>query len=188
MPFHITVDNVGLRWINLLYALECVSYNNTFIVDGFELLPKYALVYFEEHKKWIRHYLPPYGIKDKVILSVGAGCGEDAKFFLNHGASKVICIECNDLAYSYLERNSKKDSRIVPIHKYFNGDDLYRYEHDFKKIDIDGYESPYLNDIISHDTPCVIEAHNDYIIDTLKNDGFRLYEYTGTIQAIMQRF
>lgn len=187
MPIHLIIDGVGLRWTNVLNVLDYIQHD-TFIIDGFEYLPKYALIYFEEHNRWRKQYLPPYGIMDKVVLDIGAGCGESAKFFLDYGASKVICIECNDLAYSYLEKNSKVDSRIIPIHKSFEGNDLSKYEHDFTKIDIDGYETPYLYEIINHFKPCVIEAHNHYIIDTLKNNGFKVHTYTGTIQAVMQRF
>ena len=42
--------------------------------------------------EWNKYYLPIY-VKGLTVLDVGAGEGETAKFFLEQGARKVICIE-----------------------------------------------------------------------------------------------
>jgi SAM-dependent methyltransferase len=75
---------------------------------------------------WHRAYLPVKG----TVLDIGAGCGETAFFYLNHGADRVICIECDQTALEYLRENFQKDSRVTIIDARI--DDI--------KIDIEGGE------------------------------------------------
>jgi SAM-dependent methyltransferase len=61
---------------------------------------------------WHRIYLPQTGLENKTVLDVGAGNGETAQFYLNHGAKHVIAIEPEaDLLY----RNFGKDERVTII-------------------------------------------------------------------------
>ena len=63
-------------------------------------------------------------------MDLGAGCGETAFFYLNHGADHVICVESDREALVHLRRNFGGDSRvtILPVHV------------DSVKIDIEGSE------------------------------------------------
>ena len=93
-----------------------------------KMLPSYSRETKEELA--LRHdfYLP---IKPKgTVLDVGAGCGETAKLYLNHGAGKVIAIEREDEAYKCLCENFKNDKRVIPIQAEINN----------IKIDIEGAE------------------------------------------------
>jgi hypothetical protein len=93
-----------------------------------------SLALDEEHKsyvqteleKWHRYYLPV----GKTILDLGAGCGETAFFYLNHGAQRVICIEGNPSALKLLKENFGTDSRVVIVDAYV----------DSIKVDIEGAE------------------------------------------------
>ena len=77
----------------------------------------------DELELWHDKYLPI----GKTVLDAGAGNGETAQFYLNHGAQKVICIEPNaDL----LKHNFSNDPRVIII-------DL---AIDSVKIDIEGSE------------------------------------------------
>ena len=61
-----------------------------------------------ELEHWHRWYLPVKG----TVLDIGAGNGETAQFYLNHGASHVVCIEPET---DYLYLNFGKDPRITII-------------------------------------------------------------------------
>ncbi len=57
---------------------------------------------------WHKAYLPV----GRTVLDLGAGCGETAQFYLNHGAEKVICIEPNPECLRLLHQNFDGDDRI----------------------------------------------------------------------------
>lgn len=66
-----------------------------------------------------RHYLGElplwhkfYPTTSGVVLDVGAGNGETAQYYLNHGASHVICIEPEA---ELLEQNFGRDRRVTVI-------------------------------------------------------------------------
>ena len=61
-----------------------------------------------ELETWHRCYLPI----GKVVLDIGAGNGETAQFYLNHGAEKVICVEPDA---KLLRENFGEDPRVVII-------------------------------------------------------------------------
>lgn len=84
------------------------------IVNGSDIHSTQWKTYLEEEfDDWHRGYLPKNGRLDgKVVYDFGAGCGETAQLFLNHGARKVVCIECDPLAIEYLKINFSKDPRI----------------------------------------------------------------------------
>jgi hypothetical protein len=48
-----------------------------------------AIIY-SEFDQFEKYYLPPFSLKDKTVLDVGACCGETAYFYLQHDAKKVI--------------------------------------------------------------------------------------------------
>lgn len=79
-----------------------------------------------ELELWHRCYLPI----GKTVVDLGAGCGETALFYLNHGADKVICIESDDRAIDLLHQNFGEDSRIVIVQAHV----------DSIKVDIEGGE------------------------------------------------
>lgn len=58
-----------------------------------------------------RCYLPVRG----TVLDVGAGCGEVALFYLNHGAEKVVCVEANPQCCSIIREVFRDDPRIVLV-------------------------------------------------------------------------
>lgn len=64
-----------------------------------------------ELELWHRAYLPI----GKTVLDLGAGCGETAQFYLNHGAEKVISIEADSECYDKLCSNFANDNRVIPI-------------------------------------------------------------------------
>jgi hypothetical protein len=187
LPVHITVDGITVKWSKILSVLKYINLDsNEFSIDGFKYLPYYGILYLNERDDWINQYLPDDGVSDKVVLDIGAGCGESAKFFLDNGAKKVICIESNIEAYRYLLKNSKIDNRIIPMNKYFDVSDLYM-EHDFMKMDIEGAEISLLRHLDLYDKSCVVEAHNSYIVNKFINAGFIRYDNHMLNSSIMRR-
>jgi SAM-dependent methyltransferase len=79
-----------------------------------------------ELEGWHKWYLP---VED-TVLDVGAGCGETAFFYLNHGAKKVICVESDPKAVELLRTNFGGDHRVVIVEAHV----------DSIKIDIEGSE------------------------------------------------
>ena len=116
---------------------------------------------FREWKMWKEFYLPPFGLEGMTILDVGAGCGETAHFFFEHGAARVVAIEPDRKALRFLRENSRRNKwhiRIVP--RPFRIGDLQE-KHDFMKMDGEGCERLLLR--LPRDAllkPSVIEAHN----------------------------
>jgi predicted RNA methylase len=66
----------------------------------------------DELELWHRAYLPIGG----TVLDLGAGCGETALFYLNHGAEKVISIESDSDCYEKLRTNFAGDRRVIALH------------------------------------------------------------------------
>jgi hypothetical protein len=123
----------------------------------FELLYPYVAILPDELPMWEKNYLP-VSAKGKVVLDVGAGCGETSAFYIAHGASKVVAIEPDKRAYSLLVRNVKANSlNVVPIRKPFELSDL-SIPHDLLKIDAEGAEVALL-DYQGLLGDCVVEAH-----------------------------
>ena len=92
-------------WITIFKMIKYLGSDGFLYIDGWKFNISYGLLYLKENKKW-KYYLPPDGVKDKFILSVGGGCGEDAKFFLEHGAFRVDIIEFNEDCRECLNYNS----------------------------------------------------------------------------------
>jgi len=123
-----------------------------------------------EIQDWRQHYLP-IKVEDLVILDVGAGEGETAKFFLDHGAAKVICIESCHEAFTHLKENAVAN-RLVPLNKFFEISDLSTQSFDFLKMDIEGYEESLLQTELS--CPAVVEVHGLQLRDKFQKAGWRI--------------
>jgi hypothetical protein len=79
-----------------------------------------------ELNMWHKHYLPVTGI----VLDIGAGCGETALFYLNHGATHVVCVEGDPRAVECLRQNFGGDNRVTIVPRYIS----------VIKSDIEGWE------------------------------------------------
>lgn len=148
--------------------------NEYLYIDGWKFSISYGLMYLKENKYW-SYYLPPDGVKGKLILSVGGGCGEDAKFFLECGALGVDIIEMNKDCEKFLEYNSLYHNIRYRIKKFDLGD-ISKDKYDLIKIDIEGYEIeliPYLHWIEKN---IVLETHSQYITDKFIENGFNYCE------------
>jgi SAM-dependent methyltransferase len=121
---------------------------------------------------WNRYYLP-VDMTGLIVLDVGAGEGETARFFLNHGASKVICIEPEPNAFELLKRNSANHPGKLEIYqKLFDLNDL-SMKFDFMKMDIEGYEESLL-DNTPLAVPAVIEVHGLQLKDKFRKQNYRI--------------
>lgn len=123
-----------------------------------------------EMQVWIQSYLA-LNLAGLTVLDVGAGEGETAKFFLDHGAAKVVCIEPCKKAYRYLARNSSVHPEVLAVNKRFSLSDLC-LPHDFLKCDIEGYEEELLDADLS--VPAVVEVHGLQLRDKFKRTGWRI--------------
>lgn len=124
----------------------------------------------QELAMWHQHYLP---LNSKVcVLDGGAGCGETAFFFLQHGFSKVVAIESDPLCFDNLKYNFRDDGRVVPIHAKL----------DFLKFDVEGAEKSM-----------VMEIHFPFKITRLESSSdkrvslIRLEEHWGSRFAKLRR-
>ena len=79
-----------------------------------------------ELELWHRFYLPV----GETVLDLGAGCGETAYFYLQHGAKKVIAVEAEHRKIEKLQKNFGNDPRVTIIEAHV----------DSFKIDVDGDE------------------------------------------------
>ncbi len=131
-----------------------------------KLVPGYLSIVFSEwHSEWERYYLPPFSIRGKTVLDVGAGCGETALFYLSHGANKVICVETNPRSLSFLEENAKANMWNVQIVPGFFNLDMLNYPIDFVKMDCEGCEEALLN--VDRLPPIALEVHTAPILQSL---------------------
>ena len=62
---------------------------------------------YTELEQFEKYYLPPFSLQNKIILDLGACCGETAYFFLQKGAKKVICIESDSKRAKLIQENKK---------------------------------------------------------------------------------
>jgi predicted RNA methylase len=109
-----------------------------------DLDDEHRLIVEQELEGWHDWYLP---VED-TVLDLGAGCGETAFFYLNHGAKKVICIEANPKAVELLRRNFGDDSRVIIVEAHIGS----------IKMDIEGSERNM-----------VIETHFPFKLKRIKN-------------------
>ncbi len=91
-----------------------------------ELLPKHKNILRKELELWHEAYLPI----GKRVLDIGAGCGETAEFYLNHGAEFVVCVEGDPGPLTRLYMNFGRDPRVLIVPMMI----------DSVKVDIEGSE------------------------------------------------
>jgi hypothetical protein len=129
-----------------------------------------------EVDEWKKYYLP-IDVKGLTVLDAGAGEGETAKFFLEHGAKKVICIEPDAQSFHNLADNALRHP-ITPINRKFQLSDL-DLDCDFMKIDIEGYEEELLD--VDIKKPVVLEVHGLQLRDKFRAKGYSIAEsdYSG---------
>lgn len=116
-------------------------------------------------------YSSPKSIEGQTILDIGAGCGETAYFYFQHGAKKVICIEQDDIAFEYLQWNSSHNNWNTDVyHKPFDLSDL-TIPCDLVKMDIEGLEIDLLF-LMENQTlpPIILELHSDKITENLTRE------------------
>lgn len=94
----------------------------------------HAQILKDELEMWHKNYLPC----GKVVLDIGAGNGETAQFYLNHGAETVIAVEPDA---KLLDENFVNDERVI----------INPFAVDHIKIDIEGAE-----------LGMIVETHNSY--------------------------
>jgi SAM-dependent methyltransferase len=123
-----------------------------------------------ETPEWEKYYLP-IDVAGKTVLDVGAGEGETARFFLSHGAKKVVCIEPCANAYAQLKRNAV-NRNIVALNKKFEVTDL-NIPHDLLKMDIEGYEEILLTEKSLPQT-AAIEIHGLQLRDRFEQVGYKI--------------
>ena len=159
-------------WLTIFKMLRCLGSDGFLYIDGWKFNISYGLLYLKENKKW-KYYLPLNGVKDKLILDVGGGCGETAKFFLEHEALRVNIIEMNEKCEKFLAYNSFHHYHNIGYKiKKFSLNDIFENKYDLIKMDIEGYEIellPYLDDI---NVDMVVETHSQYITDKFIEKGF----------------
>jgi len=118
-----------------------------------------------------------YDYNDKIILDIGADFGLSPKFFIDHGAKKVI-------AYSPMRQKRQfMDPKIEWNRKYWKGEEI---SADFLKIDCEGceYEKP-INFYLNYYPEAIVAIHDlgneefhEYF-DTLWKRGANLIYHTG---------
>jgi SAM-dependent methyltransferase len=125
-----------------------------------------------EWNQWEEHYLPQFSLDGKTVLDVGAGCGETAYFYFQHGATSVIAIEMDPVQLELLKKNAQlngwnnhtRQFKIIP--RAFDLQDFKREDFDFAKIDIEGGEADLLK-LDTIDFPVVMEVHGKELRDQL---------------------
>jgi hypothetical protein len=131
-----------------------------------------AIIY-SEFNQFEKYYLPPFSLKAKTVLDVGACCGETAYFYLQHDAKKVICIEPDQTRAELILRNKENlNLNIELINDFFSPKHL-SLSHDFIKCDIEGHEIaliPYAKKL----KPCIVEAHGKDIRELFEKNGFHV--------------
>jgi SAM-dependent methyltransferase len=196
MPINFLGYIIRTRWVNLILIKirwpviinELRTGNSIWETkDGWSLTGNYYSLMIEEQPSW-SYYLPPYSLKRKVILDVGAGSGETARFFVNHGASRVYCCEISQEGLKGLNLNKARGKPITIIPEPFNLNMVEKIKPDFIKMDIEGYETPLLNEDLSKMPDTVLEAHNCYVIDGFKERGFKVVKRLSGDLAIMANY
>jgi len=133
-----------------------------------------------ETKEWEAYYLP-ISVNGLRVLDVGAGEGETARFFLQHGASEIVCIEQDKPSWEILKRNAEHHP-LTCLNKRFDLKDL-EIPHDFMKIDIEGYEELLLQARLKE--PSVIEVHGLQLRDKFQSQGYAIeYPFKSEISPV----
>lgn len=117
-------------------------------------------------------YLPPFELKGKTVMDIGACCGESAAIFYEAGAKKVIAIEIDPERIECLEfnrRNRGWDMDVIT--EYASPRHIQEANPDFIKCDIEGYEMDLIDELPKY--PCIVEVHNYWIENRFREKGFK---------------
>jgi SAM-dependent methyltransferase len=150
-----------------------------------ELNPYYFELLWREWRSWKNWYLPPWSLKGKTVLDVGAGCGETALFYYHHGAKKVIAIEPQPSLVSLLRRNMARNSWEMEVVEGPFEKSMLEWSFDFMKMDGEGCETLLLE--AGSLPPCAIEAHDRVFVDSL-GEKFALEVLPQKDNWILQNF
>jgi hypothetical protein len=130
-----------------------------------ESTPYYFELMWREWKSWKNWYLPPWSLKGKTILDVGAGCGETALFYYRHGASRVIAVEPQAPLTPVLKKNRERNRWDMEIVEGPFDTSMLGRSFDFMKMDGEGCETLLLN--LDSIPACAIEVHDRVTVDRL---------------------
>lgn len=169
VPIKPTYRGRSYNWKTIIKMLKYL-HGDYLEIDGWRFNISYGLIYLRERKGW-GLYLPPDGVKNKLILDVGGGCGETAKFLLEHGAFRVDIIESNKECEKSLKYNRIYHPITYKIKK-FDLSDISKDKYDLIKIDIEGYESELIPCLDWIKKDIVLETHSQYITDKFMENGF----------------
>jgi hypothetical protein len=131
-----------------------------------ELTPYYFELLWREWRSWKNWYLPPWSLKGKTVLDVGAGCGETSLFYYHHGASRVIAIEPQSSLVPLLRRNMSRNKWDMQIIEGPFDASMLEWNFDFMKMDGEGCETQLLT--VPSLPPCAVEAHDEVVVDGLR--------------------
>ncbi len=156
------LKHLAISW-NWKFVEENVVKIGPFVL---ELTPYYFELLWREWQAWKNWYLPPWSLKGKTILDVGAGCGETALFYYRHGARKVIAVEPEVSLTSILERNAARNDWNMRIVGASFEPSMLEWDFDFMKMDGEGCE----NTLVTARSlpPCVIEVHDGTVLENLR--------------------
>lgn len=167
---HIPVIKVaGVEWSFPFWKYKTAKYVES---TGLHLDSVAVAVLLEELP--LGHYIPPFSLKGKTILDIGACCGETSWYYLQQGAKRVIAIECDSKRLSILKDNvNRLGLNVDIIATPFSVSHLTAFDYDFIKCDIEGYEMLLLESK-SKLKPCVVEVHNLWIKEQFERAGFKM--------------
>lgn len=117
-------------------------------------------------------FYQPINLEGKTVLDVGAGEGETAKFFLERGAARVVCVEPDVESYRNLLKNSLRFKGIVAVNDRFRVGMIWQFKPDFVKVDIEGYEECLLG--VRLPCPAVVEVHGLQLRDRFQAAGYKI--------------
>jgi hypothetical protein len=131
-----------------------------------ELTPYYFELLWREWQSWKSWYLPPWSLKGKTVLDVGAGCGETALFYYLHGARRVIAIEPQSTLTPLLRRNMSRNKWDMKVVEGLFQMAMLEWNFDFMKMDGEGCEAQLLT--ADSLPPCAIEVHEKSVVGGLR--------------------
>lgn len=162
---HSEMENMSVLKRTVKHYLKLFRYRS----NGWHFSSTRRGTYLDENEDWLELYLP-INVTGLTVLDVGAGEGESARFFLEHGAKKVVCIEPDKACFRLLLENSIGRS-LDCYNKAFSPSDL-NLSFDFMKMDIEGWEEELLK--LHVEKPSVIEIHGLQLREKFEKAGYQI--------------